>query len=69
MIAFIIGGGMGGLMFILAMVGLCVCISRRRNNKLEKNETVDVNPEYGEDYYEDGKTQVIDENEYYNSDI
>ena len=45
-----IGGGMGGLVVILSLVALCVSRRRKKNkNKLEIQETVDENPDYGED--------------------
>merc|ERR1712192_10068 len=56
-----VGGGIGGGSLLLLLIMGIVCI-RRRKPKLEKTETIDENPDYGDTYY-DGRTQVMDEND------
>ena len=55
------------LMVVLVMVVVCSviwCIRRNKEEEVE-NEMVDMNPEYGADYYDEKETEVKDTNEYY----
>ena len=49
MTAYYIGGGGvgGGLLVFVSVVGLCVCVRRKKIDKIEKKETADENPDYG----------------------
>ena len=62
-----VGCGVGGSLvpFIILSVGM-FCVKKRSDEG--KRESIDENPDYGDDYY-DGRTQVMDENDYYYGDI
>eukprot|EP00092_Neocalanus_flemingeri_P077353 GFUD01096057.1.p1 GENE.GFUD01096057.1~~GFUD01096057.1.p1 ORF type:complete len:233 (-),score=50.58 GFUD01096057.1:23-721(-) len=64
-----IGCTVGGLFLISLVVGI-VCMRKRSRENLATQETIDENPEYGEgDEYYDDITKVVDQNDYYYSDI
>ena len=63
---YIVFGVIGGLTLLLCLVSVVLCIRRRK--EASKRETVDENPDYGDDYYE-GRSQVMDQNEYYYTDV
>eukprot|EP00092_Neocalanus_flemingeri_P065356 GFUD01079453.1.p1 GENE.GFUD01079453.1~~GFUD01079453.1.p1 ORF type:complete len:237 (+),score=54.56 GFUD01079453.1:49-759(+) len=65
-----IGCTVGGLFLIINLVVVVVCMRKRSRENLANQETIDENPEYGEgDEYYDEITKVVDQNDYYYSDI
>ena len=63
-----VSGGIGGGSFLILLLIIGIVFMWRRKPNVKKQETIDENPDYGDDYY-DGRTQVMDENDYYYSDI
>ena len=63
-------GSGGGLLLIIIFVTVLAFMMRNRA-ELQKQETFDENPDYGDDYCDDNDnvTQVVDENDYYYSYI
>ena len=60
------GVGLLCLAVILAIVSWAVVYTKRRNKAAQKKETIDDNPEYGsEDSDQDGETNIVDKNDYY----
>ena len=60
-----IGCGVGGSLVIILSVGM-FCVKERSDEG--KRESIDENPDYGGDYY-GGMSQVMDQNDYYYSDV
>ena len=62
-----IGCGVGGILmlFIILSVGM-FCVKKRSDEG--KRESIDENPDYRDDYYE-GRSQVMDQNDYYSIDV
>ena len=59
-------GAAGAVALISCFLSACFCIRRQR--KKSKRESVDENPDYGEAYYK-GNSQIVDQNDYYFTDV
>lgn len=58
-------GGVGAGVFIFVVIAFAWVINKKRiEQKMETQESIDENPDYGETYYE-GNTQILDKNSYY----
>ena len=53
------------MLFLILSVGI-FCLKKKSDEG--KRESIDENPDYGDDYY-GGRSQVMDQNDYYYSDV
>ena len=58
------GLGAGMLLIVIVIIVLVLIFRRMRATKMEKQESIEINPEYGEDYY-CGRSEILDVNEDY----
>ena len=59
-------GTVGAITVVLCFIVLCFYIKKKK--EISKRVTVDENPVYGEAYYE-GINQIVDQNDYYYTDV
>ena len=56
-----------GLLVVCCALVVVLLFAQRRKSALRKQESIDLNPDYGdhEEDYNDNQTQVVDRNDYY----